>query len=166
MLFDFENIILKKKAQKEIERLKDKKGFLKAGQPDFNRLFGRDSLISAWQLLDKRPGICQATLEILSQFQGKVFNEKKEEEPGKIIHETDLGKTHHPQNYFPFPYYGAVDSTPLFLILFSFYWRKTKDTRFLNRRWKNILMALNWMEECGDKDKDLFLEYERKNEKV
>jgi glycogen debranching enzyme len=26
-------------------------------------------------------------------------------------------------------------------------------------------MALNWVEECGDKDKDLFLEYQRKNEK-
>jgi len=165
MLFDFEKIIIKKKAQKEIERLKDKKGFLRAGLPSFDYLFARDSLISAWQLLNKRPGICQATLEILSQFQGKVFNPQKEEEPGKIIHETDLGKNHHPQNYFPFPYYGAVDSTPLFLILFYFYWRKTKDSRFLNRHWKNILMALNWMEECGDKDKDLFLEYERKNEK-
>lgn len=150
---------------REIEQLKDKKGFLKAGLSRFNRLFGRDSLISAWQLLDKNPGICQATLEILSQYQGKVFNDRREEEPGKIIHETDLEKSHHSENSYPLPYYGSIDSTPLFLILFSFYYKKTKNLKFLNSRWENILRAINWIEECGDKDKDLFLEYQRKNEK-
>jgi len=149
----------------EIKQLKDKKGFLKAGLPRFNRLFGRDSLISAWQLLDKNPGICQATLEILSQYQGKVFNDEREEEPGKIIHETDLEKSHHPEIFYPFPYYGSIDSTPLFLILFSSYYKKTKNLKFLNSRWENILKAVNWIEECGDKDKDSFLEYQRKNPK-
>jgi len=149
----------------EIKQLKDKKGFIRAGLPRFNRLFGRDSLIAAWQLLDKNPGICQATLEILSQYQGKVFNDEREEEPGKILHETDLGKNRHPEGRFPFPYYGSIDSTPLFLILFSFYYKKTKNLKFLNSRWENILRAINWIEECGDKDKDLFLEYQRKNPK-
>jgi glycogen debranching enzyme len=152
-------------AWREIKQLKDKKGFIRAGLPRFNRLFGRDSLISAWQLLNKNSGICQATLEILSQYQGKVFNDEREEEPGKILHEYDLEKKRHPQGYFPFPYYGSIDSTPLFLILFSFYYQKTKDINFLNRHWEDILKALNWVEECGDKDKDLFLEYQRKNEK-
>ena len=156
---------IKRKALAEIRQLKDKKGFIRAGLPRFNRLFGRDSLIAAWQLLDKNPGICQATLEILSQYQGKVFNDEREEEPGKIIHETDLEKSHHPENSYPLPYYGSIDSTPLFLILFSFYYKKTKNLKFLNSRWENILRAINWIEECGDKDKDLFLEYQRKNPK-
>ena len=156
---------IKRKALAEIRQLKDKKGFIRAGLPRFNRLFGRDSLIAAWQLLDKNPGICQATLEILSQYQGKIFNDEREEEPGKIIHETDLEKSHHPENSYPLPYYGSIDSTPLFLILFSFYYKKTKNLKFLNSRWENILKAVNWIEECGDKDKDLFLEYQRKNPK-
>ncbi len=150
---------------KEIKKLKDRKGFLKAGLPKFDRLFGRDSLIAAWQLLDWNPGICKATLEILSQLQGKVINDEREEEPGKIIHETDLEKNWNPEGYFPFPYYGSIDSTPLFLIIFAFYFKKTKDRKFLRIRWENILMALNWMEEYGDKDKDYFLEYQRKNPK-
>ncbi len=166
MLFDyFRKERIKRKILSEIKQLKDKKGFLRAGLPRFNRLFGRDALISAWQLLDKNPGISQATLEILSQEQGKVINEEREEEPGKIIHETDLGKNWHPKKYFPFPYYGSVDSTALFLIVFSFYYKKTKDIKFLNNHWENILKALNWIEEYGDKDKDLFLEYQRKNPK-
>ena len=166
MLLNFiKREIAKKKVSREIKILKDKRGFIRAGLPRFNRLFGRDSLISAWQLLDKNPGICQATLEILSQYQGKVFNKDKEEEPGKILHETDLEKSHHPENFYSFPYYGSIDSTPLFLIIFSFYFEKTYDKKFLNSHWENILKAINWIEESGDKDKDFFLEYQRKNEK-
>ena len=161
----FQREFLKRKVLFELKRLKDRKGFLRAGLPKYNRLFGRDSLISAWQLLDKNPGICQATLEILSQYQGKVVNNEREEEPGKILHETDLGKNRHPEGYFPFPYYGSVDSTPLFLILFSFYYKKTKNKKFLDSHWENILRALNWITEYGDKDKDYFIEYQRKNPK-
>ncbi len=114
-----ERIKIRKQLLKEIQALKDRRGFLRAGFPHFNRLFGRDSLIAAWQLLEWNPGIAKATLEILSQLQGKVFNDEREEEPGKIIHETDLEESWHPDGYFPFPYYGSVDSTPLFLILFA-----------------------------------------------
>ena len=150
-------------ARKEIRQLRDAAGFLKAGNPTFNRLFGRDSLIAAWQLLDFRPGICKATLDILSRLQGKIVNDEREEEPGKILHETELGKSRHPQGYFPFPYYGSVDSTPLFLIVFYLYLHKTNDKKFLTGHWENILMAVRWMEDYGDKNKDYFLEYEKKN---
>lgn len=166
MFFEkFKKSWAKRKVLNEIKTLKDRKGFLRAGLPRFNRLFGRDSLISAWQLLDFNSNIAKATLEILSQYQGKIFNEEREEEPGKIIHETDLKEKRHPESYFPFPYYGSIDSTCLFLILFSFYYKKTKDLKFINSHWENILRALNWIFEYGDKDKDYFLEYQRKNPK-
>lgn len=150
---------------RDLRRLKDRKGFLRANTTNFNWLFGRDSLISAWQLLDWNPEICKATLAILAKFQGEVLNDEKEEEPGKILHETDFKKNWHPGGYFPFPYYGSIDSTPLFLIVFSFYFRKTKDLKFLNFYWGNIIRAVHWLEEYGDRDKDFFLEYERKNPK-
>ncbi len=165
----FKKELIKRKVLSEIKRLKDKKGFLKAGLERINhssrldRLYGRDSLISAWQLLDWNPGICKATLEILCQLQGKVINNEREEEPGKIIHENDFEKSYNLKRHFPYPYYGSIDSTPLFLILFSFYFKKTKDIKFLNDHWENILKALNWIEKYGDKDKDLFLEYKSKN---
>ena len=162
-MFDLNKI--KKQLLKEIKKLKDRKGFLKAGLPNYDRLFGRDSLIASWQLLDLNSGICKATLEILSKTQGRIINDEREEEPGKIIHETEIEKNWNHAGLFPFPYYGSVDSTPLFLIIFSFYFKKTKDRKFLRSHWENILMALNWMEEYGDKDKDYFLEYQRKNPK-
>ncbi len=161
----FQKEILKRKIWTEIKKLKDRRGFLVAGIPGYNRLFGRDALISAWQLLDRNPGIAKATLEILSQYQGKVINKEREEEPGKILHETDFKLKSHPKYHFPFPYYGSADSTLLFLILFSFYFKKTEDKKFLNLHWENILKAIHWIEEYGDKDKDLYVEYERKNPK-
>ena len=154
----------KEQAAKEIASLKDEKGFLYAGQPVFNRLFGRDSLIAAWQLLDHDLSVAKATLAILSDLQGDEIDEQREEEPGKIIHETDLGLEEHPDiPGFPFPYYGSVDSTPLYLIVFGFYFQKTRDELFPHRHWGNILAAIDWIENYGDKDKDLFLEYAQHN---
>lgn len=156
---------LKRKLLSDINELRDKKGFLQAGLPYFDRLFGRDSLISAWQLLDTDPDICRKTLMILAEYQGKDLNDESEEEPGKILHETMAGAKRHPAGFFPFPYYGSVDSTALFIIVFYFYFKKTRDHQFLKQYWQNILSAVNWMEQYGDKDKDYFLEYERKNPK-
>ncbi len=152
---------IKKNLIKEIHALKDKRGFIRAGLPRFDRLFGRDSLIVSWQLLDYDSKICRNTLEILSKFQGKKFDKFHEEEPGKIIHETDT-KSHPERKKLPFPYYGSIDSTPLYLILFSFYFKKTRDKNFLKKYWKNILMAISWMEKYGDFDGDGFLEYQKR----
>ena len=146
----------------EIEVLKARQGFLLAGFPRFNKLFGRDSLIVSWQLLDFDNSICKKTLEILSKLQGKKIDFQKEEEPGKIIHEHSFKEKIH-KTFGPFPYYGSVDSTPLYLILFYFYFEKTKDKKFIKKFWKNIKLAINWIEKYGDKDKNLFIEYERKN---
>lgn len=155
---------IKEQLLKEVESLKNKKGLIQAGLPRYNRFFGRDSLITSWQLLDIDSEICKKTLETLARFQGRKIDKKREEEPGKILHETDWKLKWHPKiKGFPFPYYGSVDSTPLFLILFYFYFKKTKNKKFLKKYWKNILVAANWIINYGDKDRDFFLEYQRKN---
>ncbi|MCD6550032.1 hypothetical protein J7K24_00615 [bacterium] len=153
----------KERLFEEIKTLRHKQGFVSAGLPFYNRLFGRDAIIVAWQLLDIDVSVARDTINILSSFQGKRINKKREEEPGKILHETDLSKKRHPKGYFPFPYYGSVDSTPLFLILLAFYFKKTKDVNFLKNHFLNLISAVNWLINYGDKDGDLFLEYERQN---
>lgn len=162
---------MKRKSQKEIRKqltseiksLEHRRGFIYAGRPLYDRLFGRDSLIVSWQLLDINPLICKKTLEILIKFQGKKIDNERDEEPGKILHETDLKYKIHPNlPDFLFPNYGSVDSTPLFLIMFGFYFRKTKDVEFVKKYWKNILAALNWIINYGGIDKESFLEYQNK----
>lgn len=153
---------IKKELLNDIKRLKDKKGFIRAGLPGYDRFFGRDSLILSWQLLDIKPEIARKTLEILIQLQGKKVNKFKEEEPGKILHEHSLTPLSKKTLPYPLPYYGSIDSTPLFLIIFSFYCKKSKDKNFIKKYWPNVLMAVHWIFHFGDQDGDLFLEYKRK----
>lgn len=154
-------------------------GYLWAGYPNYRRLFGRDSLISAWQLLDVRPEIAKATLLALAKHQGLHFDQRREEEPGKIPHEhydggflqkvCDLAivsaKWNTIRRYFSwrFPYYGSVDSTALWLILLGRYFKRTGDADLVHRLWPNAIMALHWIEFLGDIDHDCFIEYQRKS---
>ncbi len=155
---------LKEALLTEINTLRDQRGFVKAGLPRFDRLFGRDSLIVAWQLLNSDPSICQATIKILSELQGKKFDRHCEEEPGKILHETD--DKPHPEypDKIPFPYYGSADSTPLFVVILAKYIEETGDKSFLRESWPNIKAALDWIIKHGDADGDTFVEYERKGQ--
>ena len=57
-----------------------------AGVPWYSTLFGRDSLITASQTLMLNPQIAKETLTLLALYQGKVEDEWREEEPGKILH--------------------------------------------------------------------------------
>ena len=155
---------IKRKLLLEIEKLKSPTGYLNAGCPRYNTLFGRDSLISAWQMLEIDPLIAKATLKILAKYQGKNVDPKSEEELGKILHEHRF--THEEQRELPswkFPYYGSVDSTPLFMFLAARYLRKTGDKPFVIKTMKNVSAAYSWIKGSGDLDGDGYVEYERKN---
>lgn len=157
--------MIPEKLIKEIDQLRHPRGFLLAGLPIFDKLFGRDSIIVSWQLLDYDSQIAKNTLEALSEFQGSKIDDLAEEEPGKILHEHIINLKRQPRLNWPFPYYGSVDATPLYLILFYLYFEKTKNKEFIEKHWVNIEKAVDWLFEFGDKDKDLFLEYQRKNPK-
>lgn len=155
------------KIDRDLRSLVDENhGYIKAGFPGFHRLFGRDSLIVSWQLLNERPEICRATLEIMSRYQGKKSDLISEEEPGKILHETDIGKDHHPKYpWIPFPYFGSIDATPLYVILHYKYHQKTGDDDFLNKFLPGIETAADWIVNRIENDDIGFLRYQRKQEK-
>lgn len=161
-----ENSVLRQ-IEQDLQSITDEKhGYIKAGYPGFPRLFGRDGLIVSWQLLDENPEICKRTIEILSQYQGKKYDAASEEEPGKILHETEIGKNNHPKYpWIPFPYFGSIDSTPLYVIVFYKYYQKTKDENFLNEYLPNIKSAIDWIKNKIESDSLGFLRYERKQEK-
>lgn len=159
--------ISKEKLENDIDALLDKEhGYLNAGFPRFMRLFGRDSLISSWQLLELKSQIAKATLENLAALQGKKIDNVSEEEPGKILHETHPKLARHPKyDWIPFPYYGSIDSTPLFIIGSSLYLEKTGDQEFIKKYTPSIELAANWLVQKIEADKSGFLRYQRKQEK-
>jgi len=89
----------------------------------FNTLFGRDSLITALQVLPARPDVARATLRALAALQGRRDDPETDEEPGKILHEqwlraprrlVDMGW---PVRDGGLLYYGSADSTSWFLVV-------------------------------------------------
>src|SRR5258705_5054759 len=130
-----------------------------AGLPWFLTVFGRDTLITAYQSVSFGPLLARGSLLELASLQGKEYNDFKDEEPGKIMHEirqgelTKLGLKPHS------PYYGTADATMLWLIVLSEYWRWSGDTALVRRLAPNVQAALEWIDRYGDFDGDGYVEY-------
>jgi glycogen debranching enzyme len=117
-----------------------------AGVPWFSTLFGRDSIITASQSLMLNPQIAKETLNILAAYQGKVEDEWREEEPGKILHELRFGEMARCQEIPHTPYYGTIDATPLWLMLYAEYYAWTHDQETLEQLWSNAVAAMEWID--------------------
>lgn len=158
---------IKTRLKDDISKLTDYRGFLNAGAPRFSLLFGRDSLISSWQLLDYDPEIAAVTLKTLSKLQAVKSDPERDADPGKILHEMWEGNQSEIEqlhiDHVPFPYYGSADSTPLFLIVAGKYFETTGDRNLIVSLWPNLMAAKNWILDFGDENKDGFLDFRRKN---
>jgi len=130
-----------------------------AGLPWFMAIFGRDTLITAYQSLFIGPELARGALNALSALQGKESNDFKDEDPGKILHEIRFGELTVLGDKPHRPYYGTADATPLFLVLLSEYWRVTGDEATVQSLGENALRALEWIDRYGDLDGDGFVEY-------
>jgi glycogen debranching enzyme len=133
-----------------------------AGLPWFMAMFGRDSLITSYQMLPFSSELAATTLQALAESQGQKEVELTEEEPGRILHELRFGELTYFRERPQAPYYGASDTTPLFLVLLDEYERWTGDTSLVKALEPNARDALNWIDDFGDRDGDGYIEYERK----
>ncbi len=139
--------------------------FFSAGLPWYGALFGRDSITAALQTLAYEPRIAEETIELLAEYQGKSVDEWKDEQPGKILHELRRGELANLNEIPQTPYYGSVDSTPLFLILVGEHANWTGDLALFRRMRPHIERALEWINTYGDEAKNGYLSYEKKSEK-
>lgn len=136
-----------------------------AGLPWFMALFGRDSLITAYQALPFQARLAATTLEALAAYQAKEFDDFRDAEPGKILHELRRGKLAALGEVPQTPYYGAHDATPLFLILLDEFERWTGDAELVRRLEPAARAALAWIQGPGDPDGDGYLEYRTRSRK-
>ncbi|MHB8680865.1 MAG: amylo-alpha-1,6-glucosidase [Acidimicrobiales bacterium] len=136
-----------------------------AGLPWFMALFGRDSLITAYQALPFHPELAAGTLATLAHLQAASSDDFRDADPGKIPHELRFGELTALGNSPHSPYYGSHDATPLFLILLDEYERWTGDTELVRRLEPAARAALEWVEGPGDPDNDGYLEYQTRSSK-
>ncbi|MBA3430818.1 MAG: hypothetical protein H0U16_04980, partial [Actinobacteria bacterium] len=86
-----------------------------AGLPWFMALFGRDSILTAYQALPFFHRLAKGTLLSLASYQATRLDDYREAQPGKILHELRVGKLASLGRIPHTPYYGSHDATPLFL---------------------------------------------------
>jgi glycogen debranching enzyme len=135
---------------------------LAAGIPWFVALFGRDSIIASHQARLFEPARMLDALQALAARQGRVHNPGNEEQPGKILHEVRLterawlgsGTTGGAR-----PYYGSVDATPLFVILYGIAWRWGATREALLDLLPAARAAMGWIRGDADPDGDGLIEY-------
>jgi glycogen debranching enzyme len=131
-----------------------------AGVPWFSAPFGRDALITAYQLLWVDPALTRGVLSFLAATQATTTDPEREAEPGKILHEQRSGELA-TLGEVPFrQYYGSIDATPLFVVLAGEYLASTADLDFVRSIWPNIEAAIDWIDRFGDSDGDGFIEYQ------
>jgi glycogen debranching enzyme len=126
-------------------------------------LFGRDSLITSYQALPYRPELARTTLTTLAARQGSVCDDFRDEEPGKILHESRFGELTATGERPHSPYYGAADTAPLFVIVLDKCERWTGDTELAQAVEPSARAALEWIDRYGDLDGDGYVEYQTRN---
>lgn len=146
----------------DINTLRAPGGYLNAGIPNYDHLFGRDACVSALQLLDYDQEIARSTLKTMAKYQAKRRGFMNEAFPGKMLHEHFPGGTkqilssiHSNVDFlrklyilllWRFPYYGTVDAGAWFIILMHRYFKKTGDEQFLREMWPAALGVVSWLE--------------------
>lgn len=132
-----------------------------AGAPWFATVFGRDSLITAYQVLPLAPSLASGTLRYLAAHQGTTDDERSEEAPGKVFHEMRDGELAR-RGLIPYtPYYGSIDATPLWVVVLAEHHRWTGDDSLVRELSDGLDAAIAWIEEARGTGTDPFLYYDQ-----
>jgi glycogen debranching enzyme len=137
--------------------------FFAAGVPWYVALFGRDSLVTSIQMAAFEPDVAANTLRVLAVHQGTTVDDWRDEQPGKILHELRVDELANLDEIPQTPYYGSVDSTPLFLVLLGIYSSWTGSLDLFHELRENVCSALGWIDQFGDSDGDGFVDYQTRS---
>lgn len=134
-----------------------------AGLPIYIALFGRDVLTAGWQAAIASPSMMTGALYELPRWQGKVENDWRDEQPGRMLHESHTGPLA-ALNYNPRSrYYGAATTSSFYPVVLSELWHWTGDKNLVKSMLKPALRALAWKDRYTDRFGDGFYDYESRS---
>jgi glycogen debranching enzyme len=126
-----------------------------AGAPWFLTLFGRDSLLTLLMLGDTAKHLVPGVLRVLARTQGTLRDRRRNEQPGKIVHELRESELAVLDEVPYGRYYGSVDSTPLFLVALA----RLADDALQRELEPAARSAVAWMRSDGGLETTRFLRY-------
>ncbi|HKF13944.1 MAG TPA: glycogen debranching N-terminal domain-containing protein [Gaiellaceae bacterium] len=135
-----------------------------AGLPWFMTMFGRDSIFTSLQALPFTPELAATTIKALGDWQGSRVDDFRDEDPGRILHEMRYGELTAFEERPHSPYYGAVDATPLYVVLLDEYERWTGDRQLVRAFEREARAALSWIDDYADLMGNGYISYQRRNE--
>jgi glycogen debranching enzyme len=128
-----------------------------AGLPIYVALFGRDTLTAAWQAALLGPEMMHGSLTVLAELQGKVRDDWRDEEPGKMLHEAHTGPLaalgENPRSR----YYGSATTSGFYAVGVAELWHWTGDKDLVRPFIEPALDALKWLD--GSALREGFYEY-------
>ncbi|GAB3864804.1 hypothetical protein GCM10029963_75840 [Micromonospora andamanensis] len=126
-------------------------------------VFGRDSLITCLQAVPFLPQLAPPTIATLAHLQGVRFDDFRDEEPGKILHELRHGKSAGFEAQPHSPYFGSADSSALFVILLDEYELWSGDSELVKAFEFEARAALEWISSYGDLLNTGYIWYKTRN---
>jgi len=128
----------------------DRSWVMAAGLPIYIALFGRDTLTVAWQAAIASSAMMNGALYELPKWQGKVENNWRDEQPGRMLHEAHTGPLvslcYNPRTR----YYGAATPSSFYPVVLSEFWRWTGDKNLIKPLLEPALAGLRWKDNYTD----------------
>lgn len=134
-----------------------------AGLPMYHQFFGRDSLTTAGQAAFAFPEMLRDALAVNAFLQGTRYDDWRDEEPGKLIHQArlaplaELGLT--PLDR----YYGDFSAPQDFVVMVATYLAWTGDRETTRQFMPAVEAIIDWGERVASADPDGFLYYDTRS---
>jgi glycogen debranching enzyme len=134
--------------------------FPAGGIPWYAAVFGRDSLITGYEVVAAAPSLAVGSLLRLGELQADRLDPEREMEPGKIPHELRVGELAHFGKIPHTPSYATADASLLYVIVLHELWRWAGEREPLQRLLPVAERCLEWAARYGDRDGDGLQEYQ------
>ena len=136
-----------------------------AGVPKYSGLFGRDSLVTGIQSVMLNRSTLNGALRAVGAWTAKAIDDRYDAEPGKVLHQRQLGPLAL-LGETPFQhYYGDYSAPAYYLIGAARHFAESGDRRAFEDIRDHVEATLAWMDRYGDIDGDGFYEYRTRAKK-
>jgi glycogen debranching enzyme len=132
-----------------------------AGFPHYLGLFGRDAMMTGWQVSLLNPAILRGGLSLVGRWTATTFEPECDAQPGRVLHQRQLGPLALLGRTPFLRYYGDHSASALFLLGLARAYAQSGDREWFLANRELAQRILDWMDRDGDADGDGLYEYRR-----